>query len=93
MKNNITYERRNNIECIYYTNSTESYPTHTHASHITFGLVSDGVVCVVCGGERKICRAGASFCIFPDTPHAIEAVNGAPYSMISVCISVDKMPG
>lgn len=69
-------------------NSMQSYPTHTHASHITFGFVSDGAVCVVRGGEREIYRAGASFCIFPDTPHAIETVNGAAYSMISVCVSV-----
>lgn len=91
MKNNIIYDRKNkSIECIYYKDSTQSYPTHTHASHITFGLVSDGAVCVVCGDERKIYRAGAYFCILPDTPHAIETVNGVPYSMISVCVSVDE---
>lgn len=94
MKNNIIYDRKNNsIECIHYKDFTQSYPTHTHASHITFGFVSDGTVCVVCDGERKIYRAGAQFCILPDTPHAIETVNGAAYSMISVCISADEMPG
>ena len=93
MKNNVIYERKNNIECIYYTDSTQSYPIHTHANHITYGLVSDGAVCVVCDGERKIYRAGAHFCILPDTPHAIETVNGAAYSMISVCISADEMTG
>lgn len=93
MKNNIIYDRKNNIECIYYKDSTQSYPIHTHASHMTCGFVSDGTVCVVCDGERKIYRAGAQFCILPDTPHAIETVNGAAYSMISVCISADEMPG
>lgn len=92
MKNNIIYDRKSNIECIYYTDSTQSYPIHTHASHMTCGFVSDGAVCVVCDGEREIYRAGASFCIFPDTPHAIETVNDAPYSMISVCVSVDGTP-
>lgn len=93
MKNNIIYDRKNeSIECIYYTGSTQSYPVHTHASHLTSGFVLDGVVCVACGGERKIYRAGAHFCIPQDTPHAIETVNDAAYSMISVCVSVDEMP-
>lgn len=93
MKNNIIYDRTNqNIECIYYKDSTQSYPVHTHANHFTLGLVSDGAVCVVCDDERKIYRAGAHFCIPPDTPHAIETVHGTAYSMISVCISVDEMP-
>lgn len=93
MKNNIIYDRkRKSIECIYYNNSTQSYPLHTHANHLTFGFVSDGAVCVACDGERKIYRAEAYFCIPQDTPHAIETVNDAAYSMISVCVSVDEMP-
>lgn len=91
VKNSIIYDRKSkSIECIYYKDSTQSYPTHTHASHITYGFVSDGAVCVVCDDEGKIYRAGAYFCILPDTPHAIETVNDAPYSMISVCVSVDE---
>lgn len=31
MKNNIIYDRKSNIECIFYTDSTQSYPIHTHA--------------------------------------------------------------
>lgn len=93
MKNNIIYDRKSkSIECIYYNNSTQSYPLHTHANHFTFGFVLNSAVCVACDGEREIYRAGAYFCIFPDTPHAIETVNGAAYSMISFCVFVDEMP-
>ena len=93
VKNSIIYDRKNkSIECIYYKDSTQSYPTHTHASHITYGFISDGAVCVVCDGERKIYRAGAHFCILPDTPHAIETVNGTAYTMITVCVATDGMP-
>lgn len=92
MKNSIIYDRKNqNIECIYYKDSTQSYPVHTHANHFTLGLVSGGAVCVVCDDERKIYHAGAHFCIPPDTPHAIETVNGTAYSMITVCVFTDDI--
>ena len=92
MINNIIYSRINNTECIYYKDSTQSYPAHTHASHMTCGFVLDGAVCIVCDGGRKIYRAGAHFCILPDMPHAIETVDDAAYSMMCVCISADEMP-
>lgn len=92
MTNSIIYNRKNNTECIYYKDSTQSYPVHTHATHLTLGFVSNGAVCIVCDGGRKIYRTGAHFCILPDTPHAIETVNDAPYSMISVCVAADGMP-
>ncbi|MDE6600846.1 MAG: AraC family transcriptional regulator [Lachnospiraceae bacterium] len=91
MKYNIIYSQINNTECIYYKDSTQSYPIHTHASHLTYGLVLDGAVCIVCDGGRKIYRAGAHFCILPDTPHAIETVDDVAYSMMCVCVFVDKM--
>jgi len=36
-------------------------------------------------------HTGEYYCIMPDTPHAVEVVNGKTYSMISVCISSDKI--
>lgn len=93
MQNNIMYDRINhNTECIYYMNSKQSYPVHTHANHVTFGCILDGAVCMICNGEKCYYRAGENFCILPDTPHAVEAVNDTPYSMMIICTSVDAMP-
>lgn len=91
MQQRIIYNRKNqNIDCVYYQNAVRSYPTHTHASHHTFGLVSDGAVCIVCNGKKKQYRAGQYFYIPPDTPHAIEPVKDETYSMISVCVPVEE---
>ena len=92
MKNNIIFEQKNNnIECIYYKDVVLSYPTHTHANHVTFGYILDGVVCIVCGGEKYIYHTGEHFCILPDIPHAVETVNDTVYSMISICVSVNEI--
>lgn len=86
------YHRHNNIEWIYCLNSTQSYPVHTHANHVTIGYILDGAVRIICDGGECLYHAGESYYILPDTPHAVERVNGTAYSMISVCISADKMP-
>ena len=92
MKKGIVYYRRDNdFECVYYENSTQAYPRHTHANHITFGYVLDGEVCIVCNEEKCFYHAGESYCIMPDIPHSIEPVNDIPYSMISMCILVDSI--
>lgn len=92
MRNNITYCRKNNdIECIYYKNAVQSYPMHTHANHITLGYLIDGVVRIVRDGQECLYHAGEHFCIMPDIPHAVEPVNDTAYSMISICISADKI--
>lgn len=88
---NIMYYKHYNIDWVYYKNATESYPTHTHVSHITIGRIIDGVVRIVCDGQEGLYHAGECFCIMPDIPHAVESVNGTAYSMISVCIAVNKM--
>ena len=94
MQRNIIYERNsNNIECIYYKDVVQSYPTHTHAKHVTFGHVLDGAVHIICDGEGRLYHAGEIFCILPDIPHAIEAVKDTAYSMRIVCVPVDEMPG
>ena len=93
MQNNIMYYRKNNgIQCIYYKNATQSYPMHTHANHITLGYIMEGAVRIVLDGEECLYYAGGCFCIMPDTPHAVEKVDDTVYSMISVCISADKIP-
>lgn len=89
---NIMYYKHHNIDWVYYINATESYPTHTHANHITIGCIMDGVVRIVCDGQECLYHAGECFCIMPDIPHAVEPANGTTYSMISVCIAVNEMP-
>lgn len=92
MRNNIMYYRKDNhFEYVYCQKSTQSYPMHTHANHVTLGFILDGEVRVVFGGEGCLYHTGEYYCIMPDTPHAVEAVNEKTYSMISVCISVDKI--
>ena len=91
MRSNIIYYRKNNSEeCIYYENSTRSYPMHTHANHMMLGYVLDGAVRVVCDGREFLYDAGAFFCIMPDTLHAIEPTKAA-YSMVSICIPVHQI--
>lgn len=93
MEGEIIYSRKNeSTEYIYYREATCTYPTHTHASHHTIGLISSGAVCIVCDGEKKIYREGQIFYIPPDIPHAIETVEGTTYSMIVICVSTDEMP-
>ncbi|MDE5967274.1 MAG: helix-turn-helix domain-containing protein [Lachnospiraceae bacterium] len=89
---NIVYYPSEDTEIIYYKNFDRSYPTHTHANHITIGYVIEGCVHLVCDGQENLYHAGDCFCIMPDIPHAMEPVNDRAYSMVSVCIAVDKVP-
>lgn len=92
MRNNITYYKTDdNIEYIYYQDSKQSYPMHTHANHVTFGYILDGTVCIISGVKKCLYHAGECFCIMPDTPHAVETVNDTAYSMIIVCIAENKI--
>ncbi len=92
MINNITYYRQSNgIECIYYRDFSLSYPMHTHVKHITLGFITDGELCVVCDGKESLYHAGEVFCIMPDVLHAVNVVDDTTYSMISICIPIDKM--
>lgn len=92
MRNNIIYYQKNNsIQYIYYKNATQSYPMHTHANHITLGYIMEGAVRIVLDGEECLYHAGGYFCIMLDTPHAVEKVDDTGYSMISVCISANKI--
>lgn len=88
---NIMYYRHNNIDWVYCIHSAKSYPTHTHATHVTFGYILGGEVRIICDGVECLYHTGGYFCIMPDTPHAVEPVNGTAYSMVSMCVSADKM--
>ena len=92
MKNNIVYYRNtNDIKCICYHNSTRRYPEHTHAAHLILGYILTGKLRIICDKEERIYNAGEYYYIPPDTMHTVEAVDYMTYSMISICISVDKM--
>lgn len=92
MQTHILYSQKNeHIECIYYRNATMSYSGHTHTGHITFGFLQKGTLCVICDGKKRQYQAGAHFCIPPDTSHAIETVGDTPYSMVCLCVAVDKI--
>jgi len=50
-----------------------------------------GELCVICDGRECLYHAGESFCIMPDVLHAVGAVNNTTYSMISICVPIDKI--
>lgn len=97
MQNDITYfQADSNLEYIYYHNTAQSYPMHTHASHVTMGYILTGAVRMLLGNQEYLYCAGESFCVMPDVPHAIEPVQGGAYSMICVCVHVmqsESIPG
>lgn len=83
MTNQISYQKKNDdIECVHYKNWTKAYPPHTHAEHLTLGIVEDGSVCIVMEGKSKIYGAGDEFQIPPDVLHEIKPVDDNGYSML-----------
>ena len=53
--NEISYRKKNeDIECVHYKNWTKAYPPHTHAEHLTLGIVEAGKVCIVMNGTSKV---------------------------------------
>ncbi len=89
MSNEISYRKKNDdIECVHYKNWTKSYPPHTHAEHLTLGIVEEGKVCIVMEGESKIYQAGEEFQIPPDVLHEIKPVDDNGYSMLVTCLRV-----
>lgn len=62
MMNEISYRKKNDdIECVHYKNWTKAYPPHTHAEHLTLGIVEAGKVCIVINGISKIFCEGDEF--------------------------------
>lgn len=89
MSNEISYRKKNDdIECVHYKNWTKAYPPHTHAEHLTLGIVEDGKVCIVMDGESKIYQAGDEFQIPPDVLHEIKPLDEKGYSMLVTCVRV-----
>ncbi|MCR5318547.1 MAG: AraC family transcriptional regulator [Treponema sp.] len=91
MNDEISYRKKNDdIECVHYKNWTKAYPPHTHAEHLTLGIVEDGKVCIVMDGASKIYRAGDEFQIPPDVLHEIKPVDQEGYSMLVTCVHVQR---
>lgn len=87
MINHISYQKKNDeIECVHYKNWTKTYPPHTHAEHLTLGIVEDGKVCIVMDGESKIYKTGDEFQIPPDVLHEIKPLDEKGYSMLVTCL-------
>ncbi len=89
MINEISYRKKNDdIECVHYKNWTKAYPPHTHAEHLTLGIVEEGKVCIVMEGESKVFCEGEEFQIPPDVLHEIKPVDDKGYSMLVTCVRV-----
>ena len=89
MTNEISYRKKNDdIECVHYKNWTKAYPPHTHAEHLTLGIVEEGKVCIVMNGAQKIYEAGDEFQIPPDVLHEIKPLDDKGYSMLVTCLRV-----
>ena len=89
--NEISYSKKNDdIECVHYKNWTKAYPPHTHASHLTLGVVEEGKVCLIMDGEEKILCAGDEFQIPPDVVHEIKPADEKGYSMVVTCIRTES---
>ena len=94
MNNEISYRKKNDdIECVHYKNWTKAYPPHTHAEHLTLGIVEEGSVCIVMNGESKIYGKGDEFQIPPDVLHEIKPVDENGYSMVVTCVGADVKDG
>ncbi len=94
MNNEISYRKKNDdIECVHYKNWTKAYPPHTHAEHLTLGIVEEGSVCIVMNGESKIYGKGDEFQIPPDVLHEIKPVDENGYSMLVTCVGADVKDG
>ena len=89
MMNEISYRKKNDdIECVHYKNWTKTYPPHTHAEHLTLGIVESGKVCIVMNGTSKVFCEGDEFQIPPDVLHEIKPVDDKGYSMLVTCVRV-----
>ena len=94
MINEISYQKKNDeIECVHYKNWMKAYPPHTHAEHLTLGIVEEGSVCIVMEGESKIYSAGDEFQIQPDVLHEIKPVDDKGYSMLVTCVRTQSGSG
>lgn len=72
MQEKIIYMKtpKDQLQYIYYHDCRQSYPTHTHASHIVIG-------CVLEGGGSSSCQRGAEVCLRSGQPVLYPARHGA----------------
>ena len=78
------------IEIIHYSQAALSYPMHTHTNHMMLGYVTDGSCWIKENGRECRYDTGDFFCVLPDIPHALRPDEEEPYSMISLCIRMEK---
>ncbi|MBR5411825.1 MAG: helix-turn-helix domain-containing protein [Fibrobacter sp.] len=87
----ISYSKKNdNVECVRYKDWSKSYPPHTHTGHLTVGYVEEGSICLMINGIAETYNAGEKFQIPPNVLHEIKTVDGKSYSMVVLCIAIDK---
>jgi AraC-like DNA-binding protein len=78
---------------VHYKNWTKTYPPHTHAEHLTLGIVEEGRVCIVMNDESRIYCEGDEFQIPPDVLHEIKPVDDMGYSMLVTCVRTKVREG
>ena len=62
---------------VEFAHADATVATHQHP-HEQMGMVLEGAIEFICGGERRTVPAGGVFLIPPNTPHSARAVSGAP---------------
>lgn len=87
MKDQITYYKiSDRIEGVYYKESLQQYPLHTHTNHAVIGLILNGSVTITENTLKCVYHAGEQFHLMPNIPHSIAPANHEKYSMFCLCI-------
>ena len=84
------HDETTHAELILCEHSSISYPTHSHVSVLTAGMVLEGGIILTDGDGPRLCQEGAVFGILPYTPHSIRA--DGPYTLLSLCIQSQGLP-
>lgn len=63
---------------------SHTFPLHIHNS-TCYGIITDGTAELYCG-DKKLLKSGDTFYIPRRVPHALVAVDNAPYSYRTICI-------
>lgn len=82
----VLYFQNKNIEVVYFKDTDVYFPTHTHVSNYTIGLVLSGTVLMQKDNKSMTFNKGDFFIIYPNIPHNIHGYNS---SIISICINKD----
>ena len=84
------HDETTHAELILCEHSSISYPTHSHVSVLTAGMVLEGGIILTDRDGPRLCQEGAVFGILPYTPHSIRA--DGPYTLLSLCIQSQGLP-